>query len=90
MLPPKTGRTIAALALAALLSPGLAQALPLFQDSGRTADPGFFEQVCNLLTAVWSQNGGQLDPDGITGDNGGQLDPSGVTGDNGGQLDPHG
>ena len=90
MFPPKTGRTIAALVLTALLSPGLAQAFPFFQDPSRSADPGFFERVWSLLTAVWSQNGGELDPNGTTSENGGQLDPDGVTVDNGGQLDPNG
>lgn len=90
MFPPKTGRTIAALALAVLLFPGLAQALPFVRDSGRTTDPGLFERVWGLLTAVWSQNGGELDPSGVTGYNGGKLDPNGLTGENGGQLDPNG
>jgi hypothetical protein len=52
--------------------------------------PGLFSHLWSLLSALWSDTGSGLDPDGATGDTGSGLDPDGVTGDTGPWLDPNG
>ena len=88
---------VLALALAALLalSPAAAIAQPSERPILSAAEhpeptPGLLSQLWSLLSALWSDTGSGLDPDGATGDTGPWLDPNGVTGDTGAGLDPNG
>lgn len=52
--------------------------------------PGLFSQLWSLLSALWSETGSGLNPNGATGDTGSGLDPDGATSDTGPGLDPDG
>jgi hypothetical protein len=71
------------------LSPALALAQPKGPDvlsaaERHEATPGRLSQLWNLLSALWSETGSILEPDG------GPKPASGSSGDNGSGLDPNG
>ena len=71
---------VLALALVALLalSPALATAQPTFSVTEQPEPtPGLLSQLWSLLSALWSNTGSGLDPNGVTGDTGPWLDPNG-------------
>jgi hypothetical protein len=83
--------TLALVALLAL-SPAAATALPQREAPISAAEiiPDLFSEFWGLLSALWSDTGAGLDPNGATSDTGPGLDPDGVTGDTGPWLDPNG
>jgi hypothetical protein len=54
------------------------------------ASAGLFSQLWSLFSALLSENGSILEPNGANGENGPGLEPNGANGDNGSILDPDG
>ena len=85
---------VLALLAVLVLSPALATAQspgqPILSAERPETTPGLFSQLWSLLSALWSENGSLLDPDGASATGSGTEPDAATTGDNGSILDPNG